>query len=279
MDEWRHIKVIENPADCGTRGMTIEVLKESKWLTGPAWLQKDEEKWPKPWCQENELEPEQVTSTVATERKLDQLFDWRRYSTFNRIRNFIAILDNISLTDEVLSTTMCLVEQTLNARTLTAVFDDPEDLKTLTPNHFLLGREKASAQFMPSNERYHDLRKSFKAAQAYADMIWKRWTRENLPQWNQRLKLSKEHLRNLKDGELLWLVNDSLRRCEYKLTNHWDLHWQRRSCMTSESQNGTWRAKPASREASASTLRWCFRDQKQGQRRWRHFKSATKAIR
>ena len=27
----------------------------------------DEEKWPKPWCQVNELEPEQVTSTVATE--------------------------------------------------------------------------------------------------------------------------------------------------------------------------------------------------------------------
>ena len=51
----------------------------------------------------------------------------------------IAILDNRSLTDEVLSTTMCLVEQTLNARPLTAVSDDPEDLTALTPNHFLLG--------------------------------------------------------------------------------------------------------------------------------------------
>ena len=50
----------------------------------------------------------------------------------------IAILDNRSLTDEVLSTTMCLVEQTLNARPLTAVSDDPEDLTALTPNHFLL---------------------------------------------------------------------------------------------------------------------------------------------
>ena len=52
----------------------------------------------------------------------------------------IAILDNRSLTDEVLSTTMCLVEQTLNARPLTAVSDDPEDLTALTPIHFLLGR-------------------------------------------------------------------------------------------------------------------------------------------
>ena len=90
MDQWRHVKGVENPADIGTRGMSIEGLKESVWLNGPAWLQADEEKWPKPWCQVNELEPEQVTSTVATETNLDQLFDWRRYSTFNRIRNFIA---------------------------------------------------------------------------------------------------------------------------------------------------------------------------------------------
>ena len=43
-----------------------------------------------PWCHVNELEPEQVTSTLATETKLDQLFDWRRYGAFNRNRNFNA---------------------------------------------------------------------------------------------------------------------------------------------------------------------------------------------
>ena len=90
MDQWRHVKGVENPADIGTRGLSIEGLKEPVWLNGLAWLQSDEEKWPKPWCQLNELEPEQVTSTVATETKLDQLFNWRRYIIFNRIRNFIA---------------------------------------------------------------------------------------------------------------------------------------------------------------------------------------------
>ena len=91
----------------------------------------------------------------------------------------IAILDNWSFTDELLSTTMCLVEQTLNAGPLTAVSDDPEDLTALTPNHFLPVRENASAPFMQPSERYNNLRKSFKTDQAYADMIWKRWT---LPQ-------------------------------------------------------------------------------------------------
>ena len=90
MDQWRQVKGVENPADIGTRGMSIEGLKESVWLNGPAWLQANEENRPKPWCQVSELEPEQVTSFVATETKLEQLFDWRRYSTFNRIRNFIA---------------------------------------------------------------------------------------------------------------------------------------------------------------------------------------------
>ena len=118
----------------------------------------------------------------------------------------IAILHIRSLTDEVLSTTMCLVEQTLNARPLTAVSDDPKDLTALTPNNFLLGRENASAPFMSSSERYNDLRKSLKTTQAYADMIWKKWTREYLPQWNQD--------RKLKESELVWMVDDSVKRCK-----------------------------------------------------------------
>ena len=112
---------------------------------------------------------------------------WERLvQSFKKV--MIAILDSRSLTDEVRSTTMCLVEQTLNARPLTAVSDDPEDLTALTPNHFLLGQENASAPLMPSSERYHNLRKSFKTAQAYAGMIWKRWTCEYLPQWNKGSK-------------------------------------------------------------------------------------------
>ena len=48
----------------------------------------------------------------------------------------VAILGNRSFTDEVLLTTMCLVEHTLNARPFTPASDDPENLEALTPNHF-----------------------------------------------------------------------------------------------------------------------------------------------
>ena len=54
----------------------------------------------------------------------------------------VAVLEGRSLTDDVLTTTMCLLEHTLNARPLTSASDDPDDLEALTPNHFLLGRAK-----------------------------------------------------------------------------------------------------------------------------------------
>ena len=44
MDQWRHVKGVENRADIGTRGISLEGLKESVWLNGPAWLQADKEK-------------------------------------------------------------------------------------------------------------------------------------------------------------------------------------------------------------------------------------------
>ena len=78
MNQWKHVKGIENPADTGTRGMSIEGLKEFEELNEPAWLQTDEEKWQKPWCQMNEAEAEQVTNTVATETDFDRLIEWRR---------------------------------------------------------------------------------------------------------------------------------------------------------------------------------------------------------
>ena len=48
------------------------------------------------------------------------------------------ILGNRRVTEKVLGTTLCLVEQSLNARPITAVSSDPLDLEALTPNHLSL---------------------------------------------------------------------------------------------------------------------------------------------
>ena len=49
----------------------------------------DKENWPKSFCQEKEVEPEQAISAVVTETKAEQAFDWDRYSSFKRIRNLL----------------------------------------------------------------------------------------------------------------------------------------------------------------------------------------------
>ena len=100
----------------------------------------------------------------------------------------IAVLDGQSLTDDVLITTMCLIEQTLNARPLNSVSDDPVDLEALTPNHFSMVRASLSTPFLPDAQRYIDLRRVFRVSHAYSDMIWTRWTKEYLPEWNVRNK-------------------------------------------------------------------------------------------
>ena len=73
----------------------------------------------------------------------------------------LGIVENRILTDDELSTTMCLVEQILNSRYLTSVIDDPEDLDALTPRHFLLKRVSLPTPFIPGSQRYTDLRRVF----------------------------------------------------------------------------------------------------------------------
>ena len=42
VSQWKHVSGINNPADIGTRGIQIEELQRSEWLTGPAWLKRPE---------------------------------------------------------------------------------------------------------------------------------------------------------------------------------------------------------------------------------------------
>ena len=63
-----------------------------------------------------------------------------------------AVLWNRSVTEDVLSTTMCIVEQTLNARLLTPVSSDVNDLEALTPNHFFLGNGNVCLPYLACAE-------------------------------------------------------------------------------------------------------------------------------
>lgn len=67
--EWRHVSSNDNPADCLSRGLDPEELKNHNlWWHGPQWLQETKENWPKNSnvkLPEDQLELKKVKSLVT----------------------------------------------------------------------------------------------------------------------------------------------------------------------------------------------------------------------
>ena len=131
---------------------------------------------------------------------------------------FYAILGSRRLTDEILTTVFCLVEQSLNARPLVPASTDATDMNALTPNHFLLGTAGSSLPSGSSHSKCDfDHRKRYARAQAYSDAIWSRWLKEYVPTLNRRAKWSTQSDKQLKTGDLVWIVEATSPRGYYPL--------------------------------------------------------------
>ena len=128
-----------------------------------------------------------------------------------------AVLGNRSVTEDVLLTAMCIVEQTLNARPLIPVSSDVNDLEALTPNHFLLCNRNVCLPYLPCAEEFVDHRKLFRQTQVYANLIWDRFRKGYLPTPNNRQKWRSTANETLKEGNLIWLIEDSDKRGYYNL--------------------------------------------------------------
>lgn len=113
--------------------------------------------------------------------------------------------------DEVLITLLAEVENIVNSRPLSHVSVEPGTVESLTPNHFLLG----SSSNLPVIGEFNDsdlfLRKQWRKAQRLADLFWRRWVKEVLPQLIPRKKWNEEQ-KPLQVGDLVLVVDpDSAR--------------------------------------------------------------------
>lgn len=88
--------------------------------------------------------------------------------------------------EEVLSTLLCEAEYTVNSRPLTHVSVDSEDDEAITPNHFLLGGSARVPSPGEFTEQDIDSKKHWRRSQILADMFWRRWVREYLPELQYR---------------------------------------------------------------------------------------------
>lgn len=116
-----------------------------------------------------------------------------------------SLLDKVP-TEEALRSTLTEIESIINARPLTYVETDNEKLESLTPNHFLLG---SSGGVKPAGCFTDDpgvLRHAWKQQQQVAELFWKRWTAEYLPEISARTKWF-DPVSPIAEGDVVAIVN------------------------------------------------------------------------
>lgn len=111
------------------------------------------------------------------------------------------------LDDESLVTLLCSAEMIVNSRPLAKVSDDPRDDSVLTPSHLLTLRE--GPKLPPGDFVRQDLyaRRRWKQLQYLADIFWKRWTAEYLPELQRRQKWLQPR-RNISVGDIVLVADD-----------------------------------------------------------------------
>ena len=122
-----------------------------------------------------------------------------------------SVTNQQALDDEALQTVFCEAEAILNDRPITTSSGDPNDIEALTPNHLL--QLKGKPILPPGLFKKDDLyaRRRWRQVQYIADLFWKRWTTEYLPQLQERQKWNKVH-RNFTVGDIVLVVEESAPR-------------------------------------------------------------------
>lgn len=138
----------------------------------------------------------------------------RQIRTVRRV--LLAILGpEAVVSDDVLSTAFCEVENTVNSRPLTKCRDDPLDEVPLSPNHLLLLDGNVPITW-PKHGGGDILRSQWKQVQALAAAFWRRWVREYIQELQGRQKWLRE-VPNFKKGDLVLMQDDLLPRGKWPL--------------------------------------------------------------
>jgi hypothetical protein len=113
-----------------------------------------------------------------------------------------------SYTYEQFYTILCKIEAVLNSRPITPMSNDPEDFRTLTPGHFLIGRPLTS---LPQ-ENHHsnqNLTAHWKGLQQIQQKFWQLWYQDYLHLLQTRPSGFRE-VKQFKIGQLVLVKEDNL---------------------------------------------------------------------
>ena len=168
------------------------------------------------------------TNFVAARKKLGSNVQWnfipphaphmggtweRMIRTVKRV--LVAVMPCARLTDESLRTILCEIEWIVNSRPLTKASDDIKDGAVLTPNDLLL--INCSAPVPPGSFSESDLyRTRWRCVQHVANVFWKKWMAQYLPELSRRRKWQKV-TKSLAVGDVVLIVDQATARSEWPL--------------------------------------------------------------
>lgn len=113
-------------------------------------------------------------------------------------------------TFEVLQTSILNVMNILNNRPLTHMYDDSEQMCSLTPNDILLGRVNVDQGEQEVSEREMNGSKTWKCSQNYSQRFWKRWIHEYRPEILKRTNWYDDRReKTMKIGDLVMIVDEN----------------------------------------------------------------------
>ena len=120
------------------------------------------------------------------------------------------------LDEEGLHTLLCEAEAVINSRPITKASSDLNDLEALTPNHLLLLKVKPVLPpgVFQKDDQYANRR--WRQVQYLADVFWKRWCKEYLPQLQERQRWSRPG-RNFCVGDVVLIVDETSPRNSWPL--------------------------------------------------------------
>ena len=163
--------------------------------------------------------------TVARKRNIEWNFNPPHASHFGGVwervirtlrQVLVAILSpNTRLTDDVLQTVFCQVENIINSRPITKCSDDAHDENPLTPNHLLMMQSNAAYPWgvVQKSDTY---RRRWRHVQHIVDHFWKRWLKEYIPELQRRQKWLRP-VRNVTEGDLVLVVDEASPRGSWPL--------------------------------------------------------------
>ncbi|XP_053968420.1 uncharacterized protein LOC128869844 [Anastrepha ludens] len=122
ISNWRYVRTSDNPADCASRGVSMQQLMSHQlWWRGPEWLLRSEASWPQSALQNPDtiIERKSVQSAIAQTTQIDW-FILEQYSSLDKLLSVTAWCLRFSLAvrgKQHESSPMCLWPERVSALT------------------------------------------------------------------------------------------------------------------------------------------------------------------